>query len=610
MMECSEQVSDFCQRQKSITMALGRFLVAFMDGYRGENRAEREILAQCYHQLFRKYYFSTLNPEIALTPANIVSLLCEREFGPEMTAAPVLECTYKGKRITRMQCRFVCLQADNHPLSNDMRHFLEAAGAGLAMVKPGILSAGEYVKLPKSLWIPDRHYINILGLIACEARYLELTEAEGGWTARTAARAEDFFSLTKQDQLLLMAQHMVTLCSKKLTNAFPDLRKEFSVLRIMEFLRNPKSFETTMETLFKKMGLDLKKLEYLPLSGNFEEILQSMGSGRENIIKLFKIEQMLDIYFFTPFGYYFHLIRQVYPEIYDLAWELSEILDELDNLQAVRNKLFSMAGEYELTPLGERLQGKTRKPRRVRAMSEQIGDAELLQAVLAGIDYPEEEPDENEIEDLFQFLLSNFNPTPPTGKGKKAKVLDFPLNKGTAAAKEYGGRIFVFKVKLFYAKRIWRQIEIRGTDTLHDLHGAIYNVFEFDEEHLYAFFLSNKFWDQTTEYAHPRSDGSRPANKAVIGRLGLSVKQKIAYVFDFGTEQRFEVELVAVHDAEPQARYPREVKRNKPAKTVCDVCGSGQNPLKWYCEEYDLYLCEQCAQEEKFAECYLQPAIL
>jgi hypothetical protein len=608
-MECSEQVGNFCKRQKSITAALTRFFGWFMDDYREEDRAEREILAQCYHQLFRKYYFSALNPEMTLTPANIVSMLCEREFGPEMTAVPVLDCTYKGKKIARLQCRFVCLQADNHPLVNDMRHFLEAAGAGLEMVAPGVLSAGEYGKLPNNLWILDRHYINILGLITCEAQYLELTKTEDGWTGRTAARAGDFFSLAKEDQLRLMVQQMVTLCSKTLTHAFPDLQKEFSVLRIAEFLRNPKSFEAIIEAIFKRMGLDLKQLDHSLLSGNFEVMLHSMGSNQENIIKLFEIQKMLDIYFFTPFGYYFHLIRPVYPEIYDLARELDEILSELDNLQVVRNKLFSIAVDYELTPLGEQLRGKVRKPRRTKAMPEQIGDAELLQAVLASIDYLEEEPVGNEVDDLFQFLTNDFKPTSPAGKGKKAKVLNFPLNKGAAAADDCDDRIFVFKVKFFQAKRIWRQIEIRGADTLDDLHQAIYNVFEFDEEHLYAFYLSNKLWDQTTEYTHAEADGC-PAYEATISRLGLAVKQKIAYVFDFGDEQRFEVELVAVHDAEPKTQYPREVKRNKPVKTVCDACGSDQNPLKWYCDEYDLYLCDQCAQKKKFAECYLRPAIL
>jgi hypothetical protein len=608
MMECSEQVGNFCKRQKSIGEALTRFFGWFMDDYREEDRAGREVLAQCYHQLFRKYYFSALNPEMTLTPAKIVSLLCEQEFGPEMTVLPVLECTSKGKKIASLHCRFVCLQADNHPLVNDMRHFLEAAGAGLGMEEPGILSGGEYRRLPKNLWIFDRHYFNILGLIACESGCLECVKGEDGWIGRTTERAGDFFRLAKEEQLRLMVQRMVSLCSKTLTQAFPELGKEFSVLRIAEFLRNPKSFAAVIEAIFKKMGLDLKQLDCSLLTGNIEVLLESMDSHQANLFKLFEIQKILDIYFFTPFGYYFHLIRPVYPKIYDLTRELDEILSELDNLQVVRNKLFSIAVDYELTPLGEQLRGKVRKPRRTKAMLGQIGDAELLQAVLASNDYLDEEPVGNEVDELFQFLMSDFKPTPAAGKGQKAKVIAFPLNKRTVA-NDCDDRIFVFKVKVFQAKRIWRQIEIRGADTLDDLHRAIYNVFEFDEEHLYAFYLSNKFWDRTTEYSHAEADG-RPADQATIGRLGLVIKQKIAYVFDFGAEQRFEVELVAVHDPEPQVRYPREVKRNKPVKTVCDVCGSDHNPLKWYCGDYDLYLCDQCAQTKKFAECYLQPAIL
>ena len=47
--------------------------------------------------------------------------------------------------------------------------------------------------------------------------------------------------------------------------------------------------------------------------------------------------------------------------------------------------------------------------------------------------------------------------------------------------------IFVFKVALAGRKSIWRRIALRGNQTLDDLHEAIYDAFDRDDEHLYSF---------------------------------------------------------------------------------------------------------------------------
>jgi hypothetical protein len=49
----------------------------------------------------------------------------------------------------------------------------------------------------------------------------------------------------------------------------------------------------------------------------------------------------------------------------------------------------------------------------------------------------------------------------------------------------------------------WRKIEIKSDQTLQTLHQAIQAAFDFDDDHLYSFFLSNKAWDKKTEYSLP-----------------------------------------------------------------------------------------------------------
>ena len=122
-------------------------------------------------------------------------------------------------------------------------------------------------------------------------------------------------------------------------------------------------------------------------------------------------------------------------------------------------------------------------------------------------------------------------------------------------------RIYAFKVSLKDAPRIWRKIEVRGDQTLHQLHKAIFNAFERFEEHLYAFFLSNKPWDSSTQYGLPDPESeARSAKRTKIDSLGLQVKKKFLYVFDFGAEWWHSIELLSVREEEVVGKYPRIIE--------------------------------------------------
>jgi hypothetical protein len=140
-------------------------------------------------------------------------------------------------------------------------------------------------------------------------------------------------------------------------------------------------------------------------------------------------------------------------------------------------------------------------------------------------------------------------------------------------------KTYIFKVKLKYDKRIWRKIEILGSQTLNYLHMAIQEAYGFDADHLYSYFMSGKAWDSSDfEYYHPLAAPQTPidkrmrtmmakirgtypekrlaATKVRIESLNLEPKQKFLYLFDYGDEWGFEVEFLKEGTSE-QAHYPR-----------------------------------------------------
>jgi len=75
-------------------------------------------------------------------------------------------------------------------------------------------------------------------------------------------------------------------------------------------------------------------------------------------------------------------------------------------------------------------------------------------------------------------------------------------------------KTYIFKVKLKHDKRVWRKIEVLGSQTIDDLHMAIQEAFDFDADHLYSFFMSGKAWDDSDfEYYHPDAAPQTPLEK-------------------------------------------------------------------------------------------------
>ena len=115
-------------------------------------------------------------------------------------------------------------------------------------------------------------------------------------------------------------------------------------------------------------------------------------------------------------------------------------------------------------------------------------------------------------------------------------------------------------VEMFKAwKGTWRKIELKATDTLEGLHEAIQDAIGWDNDHLYSFFMDNKFnsRDFDAEYTCPfEPEGRKTVDKAKVGMFGFKKGQKFAYLFDFGDGHRFEVDVIDFGTVDKNKDYP------------------------------------------------------
>jgi hypothetical protein len=107
---------------------------------------------------------------------------------------------------------------------------------------------------------------------------------------------------------------------------------------------------------------------------------------------------------------------------------------------------------------------------------------------------------------------------------------------------------------------VFRDLEIRETDTLEDLHNIIAQSFGFDGLEMASFYLSNDTWDQGEEISmFDVSEGSesiRLMNETIINDVIHEAQTKLIYVYDFLSMWTFFVELAEIVDEAQGTDYP------------------------------------------------------
>ncbi|MCL2166581.1 MAG: plasmid pRiA4b ORF-3 family protein [Clostridiales bacterium] len=102
----------------------------------------------------------------------------------------------------------------------------------------------------------------------------------------------------------------------------------------------------------------------------------------------------------------------------------------------------------------------------------------------------------------------------------------------------------------------YRHMQIGEGATLYALSNAILNAFDFDDDHLHSFFMSNRPWDRNSAFVCPLEDlegALGHTDEVKLSALHLSKGAKFLYLFDYGDEWRFYIKVLRVID-EPTSR--------------------------------------------------------
>ena len=142
---------------------------------------------------------------------------------------------------------------------------------------------------------------------------------------------------------------------------------------------------------------------------------------------------------------------------------------------------------------------------------------------------------------------------------------------------------------------IFRDIEIRKTDSLEDLHNVITQSFGFDGSEMASFYLSDDNWNQGEEISlFDMSEGGSDIqlmNEKSIDKTVSESSTKLIYVYDFLNMWTFLVELAEVVQEAEGTDYPNlmyvhgQVPNQAPEKTF--KAEQNEDDLDEYRDDYN-----------------------
>jgi hypothetical protein len=125
-------------------------------------------------------------------------------------------------------------------------------------------------------------------------------------------------------------------------------------------------------------------------------------------------------------------------------------------------------------------------------------------------------------------------------------------------------RTHIFRVRLW--PKVYRDIEIESSKSLYDLAAAIVGAFDFDLDHAFGFYskLDDYVFDSPVRYElFADLDGDREAQsvkRTPIAQAFPEPGSKMQFLFDYGDDWRFRVEVIGLGEKAPKTRYPKILK--------------------------------------------------
>ncbi len=170
---------------------------------------------------------------------------------------------------------------------------------------------------------------------------------------------------------------------------------------------------------------------------------------------------------------------------------------------------------------------------------------------------PQSEPDPL-LSALFEHPAQVYDPEAPPSLPREYDP-EYGRRHARQSLKARKGSVksWTFRVNHRGAPDVWGDIELAEDQTLEDLHLQIQVSFGWNDDHLYSFFIGDETGEKVSEVGSPWSDTLLHSHLVQIGELGLAPGRLLLYLFDYGDNHEFDVEVIDLNPLAPKGHYPK-----------------------------------------------------
>lgn len=142
--------------------------------------------------------------------------------------------------------------------------------------------------------------------------------------------------------------------------------------------------------------------------------------------------------------------------------------------------------------------------------------------------------------------------------------------------------------------QVYRDIEIKPTQSFLDLHKAIIQAYEFDGKHSASFWESNEKWERGMELnsevlVNKKGAPALSMSRTPVSALTSTPDHKFLYEYDPKKQWSFKVELIGITNEEDSRQtYPHVFRKEGVGPAQYGVKGVNLDKLLEVEEKYDL----------------------
>jgi len=141
-----------------------------------------------------------------------------------------------------------------------------------------------------------------------------------------------------------------------------------------------------------------------------------------------------------------------------------------------------------------------------------------------------------------------------------SKVFEPKLIEKTINSNVQINRKGTYILKVSLDKNLWRIVKLSHNTKLHKLHLIIQEAFDFDNDHMYAFYTGTSYKNRKEFYCANPLGESNEYEDLTVEDAEIYKGQKFMYLFDFGDMWKFEIQVIDFIENEETDLFPQIIE--------------------------------------------------